>query len=260
MAGLHKWLSGLLGWALLGPIGAIIGFVLGAFSDEYRKAQEEAEERERFQRQQGQQRQQRRTLYTEEEQRNSFLVSLMVLSAAVIKADGRTQESELQYVRSFLRDNFGAQAVAPAMDILQVALDRDLGLNEVCREIGDNMNVSQRLQLLHYLCQIALADGTFSQTEKLLIESIGTAMGLGQADVASAIAMFFRSPYSAYEVLGIQPSATDAEVRSAYRRMAMKHHPDKVATLGPDVQKAAEEKFKQIQEAYETIKRDRNIV
>ena len=64
---------------------------------------------------------------------------------------------------------------------------------------------------------------------------------------------------SAYAVLGISPSATDDEVKAAYRRMAMKNHPDKVASLGPDVQKAAEEKFRKIQEAYETIKKQRGL-
>ena len=89
------------------------------------------------------------------------------------------------------------------------------------------MNYSQRLQLFHYLVQIAMADGHFDKKEK--------------------------------GVLGISPSATDDEVRTAYRKMAMKNHPDKVATLGPDVQKAAAEKFRQVQEAYESIKKERGM-
>jgi DnaJ like chaperone protein len=71
--------------------------------------------------------------------------------------------------------------------------------------------------------------------------------------------MFYKDAKSAYSVLEISHSATDDEVRSAYRRMAMKYHPDKVATLGPEVQKAAEEKFRKIQEAYETIKKERGL-
>ena len=60
-------------------------------------------------------------------------------------------------------------------------------------------------------------------------------------------------------MLGIEPTATDDEVRKAYKRMALKYHPDKVATLGEDVQKAAEEKFKKVQEAYEQIKKERGM-
>ena len=85
-------------------------------------------------------------------------------------------------------------------------------------------------------------------------------LGLSNTDINSVIAMFYReNDESAYAVLGISPNATDDEVKSAYRRMAMKNHPDKVATLGPEVQKAAEEKFRQIQDAYETIKRQRGM-
>ena len=71
--------------------------------------------------------------------------------------------------------------------------------------------------------------------------------------------MYYKDSDSAYAVLEISPDATDEEVKSAYRRMAMKNHPDKVATLGPEVQKAAEEKFRKVQEAYETIKKQRGM-
>ena len=121
------------------------------------------------------------------------------------------------------------------------------------------MNYSQRLQLFHYLTQIAIADQDFSKTEKEVLEAIASAIRLNAADAASVIAMFYKDADSAYSVLEISPSATDDEVKSAYRRMAMKNHPDKVASLGPDVQKAAEEKFRQIQEAYETIKKQRGM-
>jgi DnaJ like chaperone protein len=63
----------------------------------------------------------------------------------------------------------------------------------------------------------------------------------------------------AYKVLGISPDATDDEVRKAYRSMALKHHPDKVATLGEDVRKAAEKKFQQINDAKERIFKARGM-
>ena len=107
--------------------------------------------------------------------------------------------------------------------------------------------------------QIARADSDFNKSEKDVIEAIGGAIRLTSTDVASVIAMFYKDANSAYAVLEISPSATDDEVRSAYRRMAMKNHPDKVATLGPEVQKAAADKFRQIQDAYETIKKERGL-
>ena len=63
----------------------------------------------------------------------------------------------------------------------------------------------------------------------------------------------------AYKVLGIEPTATDDEVRKAYRQMALKHHPDRVAALGEDVRKAAERKFQEINEAKERIYNARGL-
>lgn len=121
------------------------------------------------------------------------------------------------------------------------------------------MNYSQRLQLFDYLNKIAMADGEYSTSEKDVLEAIGSAIRLTSSDISSAIAMYYKDNNSAYSILEISPSATDEEVKAAYRKMAMKNHPDKVATLGPEVQKAAAEKFRKIQEAYEQIKRQRGM-
>ena len=198
--------------------------------------------------------------HTADEQRNSFLVSLLVLSSAVIKADGQVRQAELDHVRQFVRQNFGEQAVSEAMQILERLNRQQVDIYSVGAQIAGNMNYSQRLQLFHYLTQIAASDGDFTRSEKDVLESIASAIRLTSTDAASVIAMFYKeTDESAYAVLGISPNATDDEVKSAYRRMAMKNHPDKVATLGPEVQKAAAEKFRKIQEAYETIKKERGI-
>ena len=197
--------------------------------------------------------------YTAEEQRNSFYVSLLVLSSAVIKADGKVDPSELRTVREFFRTNFGEQAASQASQILDRLNATQVNIYSVGDQIASNMNYSQRLQLFHYLVSIANADGDFSKSEKSVLEAIAAVIRLTSSDAASVIAMTYRDKDSAYAVLEISPSATDDEVKAAYRKMAMKHHPDKVSTLGPDVQKAAQEKFRKIQEAYETIKKERGM-
>ena len=271
-----KWIGGFLGWVAWGPIGALIGYLLGKAVDTYIDGSHQLpggdgwEQRQTGQgsyRQQtgrgpytqGQSTQSRQGRYTADEQRNSFFVSLLVLSSAVIKADGRTHPAELRTVREFIRTNFGEQAAAQAEQILQ-RLDREqVNIYSVGSQIAANMNYSQRLQLFQYLVSIATSDGDFSTSEKSVLEAIASAIRLTSTDAASIIAMYFKEADSAYTVLEISPSATDDEVRSAYRRMAMKYHPDRVVTLGPEVQKAAEEKFKKIQEAYATIKKQRGI-
>ena len=271
-----KWIGGFLGWVAWGPIGALIGYLLGKAVDTYIDGSHQLpggdgwEQRQSGQgsyRQQtgrgpytqGQSTQSRQGRYTADEQRNSFFVSLLVLSSAVIKADGRTHPAELRTVREFIRTNFGEQAAAQAEQILQ-RLDREqVNIYSVGSQIAANMNYSQRLQLFQYLVSIATSDGDFSASEKSVLEAIASAIRLTSSDAASIIAMYYKEADSAYTVLEISPSATDDEVRSAYRRMAMKYHPDRVATLGPEVQEAAEEKFKKIQEAYATIKKQRGI-
>ena len=252
-----KWIGGFLGWVTWGPIGALLGFILGSAVDSYidqasqllgNGASEDTKTYER-------------NTYSASEQRNSFLVSLLVLSAAVIKADGKTLREELDYVREFVRKNFGEQAVAEAMRMLEQFTRQEVNIYSVGPQIAHYMNYSQRLQLFHYLVQIAVADGDFAKVEKGVLEVIGSVIGLTSTDASSVIAMFYkdRGDESAYTVLEISPSATDDEVRAAYRRMAMKYHPDRVATLGPEVQKSATEKFRQVHEAYETIKKQRGM-
>ena len=274
--GKAKWIGGFLGWVAWGPIGALIGYLLGKAVDTYIDGSHQlpgGDGWEQRQSGQGSYRQQtgqgpydrgtstqsRQGRYTADEQRNSFFVSLLVLSSAVIKADGRTHPAELRTVREFIRTNFGEQAASQAEQILQRLDSQQVNIYSVGGQIAANMNYSQRLQLFQYLVSIARADGEFSASEKSVLEAIASAIRLTSTDAASIIAMYYKEADSAYTVLEISPSATDDEVRSAYRRMAMKYHPDRVATLGPEVQKAAEEKFKKIQEAYATIKKQRGI-
>ena len=274
--GAGKWIGGFLGWVAWGPIGALIGYLLGKAVDTYIDGSHQLpggdgwEQRQSGQgsyRQQtgqgpydrGSSTQSRQGRYTADEQRNSFFVSLLVLSSAVIKADGRTHPAELRTVREFIRTNFGEQAASQAEQILQRLDSQQVNIYSVGGQIAANMNYSQRLQLFQYLVSIATSDGDFSASEKSVLEAIASAIRLTSTDAASIIAMYYKEADSAYTVLEISPSATDDEVRSAYRRMAMKYHPDRVATLGPEVQKAAEEKFKKIQEAYAAIKKQRGI-
>lgn len=203
-------------------------------------------------------------------------MSLLVLSATVIKADGKTSPQEMQTLRKFFSLNFGANAAQEAEEIVQELIRKDFNLYEVCTQVRSCMDYSQRLQLYHYLVQLGACDG-LTQREIDVIEVIGTYIGLAKEDINSIFAQFGRynssngsnggngssTSYSNnennYKILGISPSATDDEVKKAYRKMAIKYHPDKVATLGEEVQKAAEEKFKAISQAYEAICKERGI-
>ena len=236
--GLGKWIAGALGWAFLGPIGGILAFYFASMAEEASYVQGEQD------RLQG--------------QRNSFLMSLLVLSAAVIKADGKTTSQELATLRSFFTRNFGAQAGGETEEIVKELLTKEYNLYEVCGQIRSYMDYHQRLQLYHYLVALGACDG-LHQREIDVLETIATYIGLSKAEVDSIFAQFRPNNESNYRILEIEPNATDEEVKKAYRKMAIKYHPDKVATLGEDVQKAAEEKFKAVNQAYEAICKERGI-
>lgn len=253
--GIGKWISGAIGWALGGPIGALIGYSLGALlensSADVAGASGGAGASGRFT-SSG-----RGNSYTE--QRNSFMVSLLVLSAAVMKADGKVMRSELDYVKGFIRANFGEVAVGESLKILQDLLQKNIDLPQVCAQIKLYMDVSQRLQLLHFLVGIAQADGHVSSSELDALKRIALYLGISERESESVFAMFGNKLEDAYKVLELSPDATDEQIKKAYKKMALKHHPDRVEALGADVRKAAEEKFKAISVAYETIKKERGF-
>ncbi len=248
--GIGNWIMGALGWAMFGPIGGLIGYAIGALlgggiTVHRGEGYIGSSPRAGFPR--------------SETPRNSFMASLLVLSTAVIKADGKFLKSELEFVKQFIRANFGEQSVNEALQILKTLYEKDVNVYEVGSQIRANMNYSQRIQLFHYLANLAQCDGSVSQSEIDVLKMVASSIGLSDSDTQSVLSMFRDTIDDAYKVLGVPASATDDEVRKAYKKMAMKNHPDKVATLGPEIQKAAEEKFKAIQDAYEKIKKNRGM-
>lgn len=240
--GIGKWIAGALGWAMLGPIGGILGYFFTSRLEKLAEASTAYGEQQAF----------------NQGQRNSFLMSLLVLSAAVIKADGKTTAQELASLRSFFTRNFGVQAGYEAEEIVKELINKDFNLYEVCGQISLHMDYSQRLQLFHYLVSLAACDG-MHQREIDVLETIANYISLSKSEVDSIFAQFRPDNDSNYKILEIDSTATDEEVKKAYRKMAIKYHPDKVATLGEDVQKAAEEKFKAVSQAYEAICKERGI-
>ncbi len=240
-----KWIGGGLGWALGGPIGAILGFALGSMvSNTEIVTSEQAQSRGRSF---------RRT------STDDFVVSLLVLSAAVMKADGKVLKSELDYVKQFFVRQFGEDKASEQIIILREILKQPLELRKVCVQIRMNMQHPLRLQLIHYIFGLAQADGSLDTSELRVIEEIARDLGISQKDFVSIRAMFKSDTGSAYKVLEINDNATEEEIKKAYRKMAIKYHPDKLSSLGPDIQKAAKEKFIKVQDAYETIKKQRGI-
>jgi DnaJ like chaperone protein len=243
MAKYGKWIGGGLGWALGGPIGAILGFVFGSVIDNLRHQSYSFKEKQQT-------------------QAGDFAMALIILSAAIMKADRSIKKSELNYIKQFFRQNFGPEMTQEALHALKEVLKQDIPLLSVCTQIRNQMNYYERLQLMHYLFGIAKADGHLSTDELKLLSYIATNINIRKADYESFFAMFTprkEDPHTAYKILEISPNATDEEVKKAYRTMAKKFHPDRLSHLGEEYQKAAKEKFQEVANAYEKIKTQRGL-
>lgn len=185
---------------------------------------------------------------------------LMALSAVVMKADGKVLKAELNYVKAFFNQQFGPQFSGQHLQVLKRFLDSgNIPLEQICGDIRARMQPEVRVQLLHYLFGIAKADGDVSPSEMHVIERIAKQLHVGSQEFDSVKNMFYRNIDSDYKVLGVEASASDDEIKKAYRKMAVKFHPDKVAQMGEEFQKGAKEKFQKVQEAYDAIKKRRGF-
>lgn len=243
MGNFAKWIGGGLGWAVGGPIGAIVGFALGSLFGSAEKVQT------------GQS-------YSRRTTEADFKASLLVMMACVMKADGNVQKKELDVVKRFLVANFGEEGALDALQMLKKLLDQQINEIEVASQINLYMNYSAKLQLIRLLFDIAYADGEVNTSELNVIQRISNTFNISSADFQSLKAPYVKNIDQnwAYKALEIEPSASIDDIKKAYRRMAMKYHPDKVANLGDDIKKSATEKFRSVNEAYEQLKKQRGFV
>lgn len=192
--------------------------------------------------------------------REDFATMLTALSAAVMKADGKPLKVELDYIKSFFSQQFGPQFLNQHLQTLKHFLDSaNIPLDRICADIAARTQLEVRMQLLHYLFGIAKADGNVAEEELRLLRRISEMMGVPLSDFESIKSMFYRDAVADYHVLGIEKTASDDDVKKAYRQMAIRYHPDKVMHMGEEYQKGAKEKFQKVQEAYENIKKQRGM-
>ena len=239
-----KLFWGGIGWITGGPIGAIIGYTLASIHNDNKDSSWHYQS---YQRQYPQ------------TKPGDFIVSLLVLFAKVIKADNKILKSEINFVKSFLRKQFTIKESQNFMILFKDILDQDYALKDVCRQIQRSMDHPSRIELIHILFSLSASDNDIHPNEIKVINTIANYLNINQMDFKSIKAMFVGNTDKSYIILEIQPNATDSEVKKAYRKMATKYHPDKVSHLGKDLSQMAENKFKAVNDAYQSIKKERGL-
>jgi len=242
MGNFVKWIGGILGWVFGGPVGGVLGFIGGAIFDSL--------EIDLFRK--------RKDLVV----MGNFSENLLVLIAAILNADGnKLKKSELDYVKKFLKNNYGEKEALKALNSLRELLKRNIQVGKICEYIRLNLDYASRLQFSHFLYNLAIIDGHVTTAEQNMLNIINRGLGLAISDKGSvgATATQEESIIAAYGILGVQRSTGIIDIKKAYRNLAIKYHPDKVAYLGDELRKDANEKFQQLTRAYEIIKKDKRF-
>jgi DnaJ like chaperone protein len=229
---MYKLLFALIGYTFFRLPGAFIGFFIGSFlSPKVQKISSK-----------------------------DFEINLLALASLVIKADGKVTQNELDFVRRYFISAYGKNRANEVFKIFnQNVKNKGISVSKISRLFNLALNYESRLQVIHFLFGIAKADGNISELEIKKLLEFSNLFKLSYADFLSIKAMFVQESDNAYKILEVDKTATNDEIKKSYRDLAKKHHPDKVQHLGDAYVKAAQDKFQQIQKAYQNIKNERGF-
>lgn len=238
-----KWIAAFLGYSFFRFPGALVGFIVGRVLERFFNSSSSWSE-----------------VGSQRSTTAALQLNLLALAATVIKADGTVKQQELQFVRNFFITNYGSQMASTIFEKFNEEVKKEKqNILELTQIFNQRAPYETRLQILHFLFGVANADGSISKTELIKVEQIAAALGIRPSDMESIKAMFVKATDSAYKILEISSSVTDAEVKKAFRTMAKKYHPDKLQSKDPALIKGAQEKFQKVQEAYEAIQKERGL-
>ncbi|MGB5434990.1 MAG: TerB family tellurite resistance protein [Maribacter sp.] len=241
-----KWLAAVVGFAIRGFSGAILGFFLGSFLDSLSGGGSSTVFKD---------------MTRSQVSPADFELNLLSLCSIVIKSDGSVSQQELDYVRQYFVSTYGKEkANAIFRTFNEINKKHEISAQRICSYLNQRTRYEVRLQLLHFLFGIAQADGAIRTPEINKIQEISGYLRVALRDFESIKAMFIKSGDNAYKILEIDKTATNDEIKKAYRTMAKKYHPDRVNTEDEAIKKGAEEKFKEVQKAYEHIQQQRGMV
>lgn len=236
-----KWVAAIIGYSVFRFPGAILGFLVGRFVEFLAQGSVQI----------------KTNSYAIRPE--AFQLNLLALSALIIKADGKIERKELEFVRSFFIGQYGKTKADSIFKTFNTQIKNETQhLDQLIRVFVQQTPYETRLQILHFLFGIANADGRVSEIELTKLSEVASGMRLRLPDFESIKAMFIKNTDNAYKILEISPDADVDQIKTAYRKMVKKYHPDKLRGQDPAMIKGAEEKFREVQKAYEAIMDKKN--
>ena len=202
------------------------------------------------------------------ETHNTFVYLLVNILVKIAQVDGKVTRDEVKTIRHFFQYNlhYSQNQLFWIKELIKEALASGLSLDSLLQEFRQKFAYEPRLILLELIYQVLYSNEEVSQAELQLAENIGNYLGISPYDQRSIAARYkagFRAAAQPeevvedkyYAILGLSPGASFTEIKAAYRKLSMQYHPDKVGHLGEEFKKVAEEKMKEIHNAYEFLKR-----
>ena len=233
MAKYEKWLGASLGWMLTGtPIGGLLGFLAGSLVQPGEKDKSA----------------------TAVKGVSEFEVNLMVLASHLIKVDGSIPNREVEFTKTFLNAHFDTQFVAERERIFQHCLQKEYDLNAACGQIRIYSAQGTRVQVVRFLIDLAQSDGEMTERENYFIFRIAGYLNINDVGYRKLRSEHIIQPVTVYEILGVTREMSFGEIRTTYRKLVLKYHPDRNKDASESEKKKLAQKFQQVQEAYEKIK------
>jgi len=204
-------------------------------------------------------------LHGAQERQFVFYVSLAALAAKMAKADGVVTQDEVRAFDHFVQYELKLsgeerkivarlfnEAKNSKQDVMSIA-------NQFKQLMGLQPDVLQAM--VHLLFRIAMADGQYHPAEEQFIHQVANTFGIPQPVYEQINALFIKSTHRAYQIIGVSPQASDDEVKSAYKKLVMEYHPDKLMSKGvpEDFIKFANDKMAEINNAYDQIRKERGL-
>ncbi|MFQ5900170.1 MAG: TerB family tellurite resistance protein [Thermodesulfobacteriota bacterium] len=233
-----------LGWFFGGPLGAVVGAAIQkTLSSNTRHRIEHSQ------------------ISTNPEA--IFVTNLVAIMTKISMADGNISREERAVIHNFFKRSlgYGGEELRFIEAIINETARRDPDLFQVCNAFNRFADHEKRLILLDLAYNVATIDQVITDGEERTINEIVAALGISSDEherikVRFSVADKKKGPYT---VLGIHQSASNDEIKRAYKQLATQYHPDKVAHLGGELVDFATAKFKEINGSYQTLKKERGF-